>query len=147
MRTSCGRRWQEKTKNSTVSPPSGIKVIFSILSNLHSFTLLISAKIQISLQNKNCRYFIDVFFPIFTSDTGLNHCFICCQGIEIVRRKYEDKLRQTLARIEELIVAYEVDEIILGYPKNMNDSLGELLMVTIICQITRLTSGKHREYV
>lgn len=50
---------------------------------------------------------------------------ITAQGVEIVRRKSENKLRQTLARIEELIVEYEVDEIVLGFPKNMNDTLGE----------------------
>lgn len=50
---------------------------------------------------------------------------ITAQGIEIIRRKSEDKLRQTLARIEELILEYEVSEIVLGLPKNMNDSLGE----------------------
>lgn len=50
---------------------------------------------------------------------------ITAQGIEIIRRKSESKLRQTLARIEELIVEYEVDEIVLGYPKNMNDTEGE----------------------
>ncbi len=50
---------------------------------------------------------------------------ITAQGLEIVRRKSENKLRQTLARIEELIVEYEVDELVLGYPKNMNDTLGE----------------------
>ena len=50
---------------------------------------------------------------------------ITAQGIEIVRRKSESKLRQTLARIEELITEYEVDELVLGFPKNMNDTLGE----------------------
>jgi len=50
---------------------------------------------------------------------------VTAQGIEIVRRKSENKLRRTLARIEELIVEYEVDEIVLGYPKNMNDTEGE----------------------
>ena len=50
---------------------------------------------------------------------------ITAQGVEIVRRKYEDKLRQTLARIEELIREYEVDTIVLGLPKNMNDTEGE----------------------
>lgn len=50
---------------------------------------------------------------------------ITAQGIEIIRRKEENKLRQTLARIEELITQYEVKEIVLGYPKNMNDTLGE----------------------
>lgn len=49
---------------------------------------------------------------------------ITAQGIEIIRRKDENKLRQTLARIEELIVEYEVEEIVLGLPKNMNDTLG-----------------------
>lgn len=47
------------------------------------------------------------------------------QGIEIVRRESENKLRKTLARLEELIVSWEVTEIVLGYPKNMNDSIGE----------------------
>lgn len=50
---------------------------------------------------------------------------ITAQGIEIIRRKEENKLRQTLARIEELITQYAVTEIVLGYPKNMNDTLGE----------------------
>jgi putative Holliday junction resolvase len=56
---------------------------------------------------------------------------ITAQGIEIIRRKSESKLRQTLARIEELIVEYEVDEIVLGYPKNMNDTLGERIQKTL----------------
>ncbi len=51
--------------------------------------------------------------------------FLTAQGIEIIRRKEENKLRKTLARIEELILEYEVEEIVLGYPKNMNDTLGE----------------------
>ncbi len=50
---------------------------------------------------------------------------ITAQGIEIIRRKEENKLRQTLARIEELIAEYEVTEIVLGFPKNMNDTIGE----------------------
>ncbi len=50
---------------------------------------------------------------------------ITAQGIEIIRRKEENKLRQTLARIEELILQYEVTHIVLGFPKNMNDSLGD----------------------
>ena len=47
------------------------------------------------------------------------------QGITIIRRKEENKLRQTLAQIEELIQEYEVTEIVLGNPKNMNDTLGD----------------------
>ncbi len=49
---------------------------------------------------------------------------ITAQGVEIVRRKSEGKLRQTLARIEELIQEYQVEKIVLGYPKNMNNSEG-----------------------
>ena len=50
---------------------------------------------------------------------------ITAQGMEIIRRKEENKLRQTLARIEELIVEYGVEEIVLGLPKNMDGSIGE----------------------
>ena len=49
---------------------------------------------------------------------------LTAQGIEIIRRKEENKLRQTLARIEELIVEYGVEEIVLGLPKNMNATEG-----------------------
>lgn len=47
------------------------------------------------------------------------------QGIEIIRRKQENKLRQTLARIEALIQEYEVESIVLGFPKNMNNTIGD----------------------
>lgn len=50
---------------------------------------------------------------------------ITAQGIEIIRRKDENKLRQTLARIETLVAEYEVEKIVLGLPKNMNDTIGE----------------------
>lgn len=49
---------------------------------------------------------------------------ITAQGIETIRRKDETKLRQTLARIEELIKEYKVELIVLGYPKNMNNTIG-----------------------
>lgn len=51
--------------------------------------------------------------------------FLTAQGIEIVRRKSQGKLRQTLARIEELKEEYEVGKIVLGFPKNMNNTEGE----------------------
>lgn len=53
------------------------------------------------------------------------------QGIEIIKRKDENKLRRTLARIEELILQYQVKEIVLGLPKNMNDTLGERVELTL----------------
>ena len=50
---------------------------------------------------------------------------LTAQGVEIVRRKAPTKLRQTLARIEELVNEYGVEKIVLGYPKNMNNTEGE----------------------
>lgn len=50
---------------------------------------------------------------------------LTAQGVETIWRKQENKLRQTLARIEELISEYQVERIVLGYPKNMNNTVGE----------------------
>ena len=50
---------------------------------------------------------------------------LTAQGVEIIRRKSAGKLRQTLARIEELVEQYEVETIVLGYPKNMNNTEGD----------------------
>lgn len=49
---------------------------------------------------------------------------ITAQGIEVIRREQENKLRRTYARIEELIQEYGVEKIVLGYPKNMNNTIG-----------------------
>lgn len=50
---------------------------------------------------------------------------LTAQKVETVWRKQENKLRRTLARIEELIAEYEVEKIVLGFPKNMNNTVGE----------------------
>lgn len=51
---------------------------------------------------------------------------VTAQGVEIIRREAENKLRRTYARIEEIIAQYGgVDRIVLGYPKNMNGTIGE----------------------
>lgn len=50
---------------------------------------------------------------------------ITAQGVETITRNEENKLRRTCARIEELIREYQIETIVLGYPKNMNDTLGE----------------------
>lgn len=55
---------------------------------------------------------------------------LTAQGVEIIRRQEENKLRRTYARIEELIVEYEVEEIVLGLPKNMNATEGERVALT-----------------
>lgn len=50
---------------------------------------------------------------------------LTAQGIETIQRKEENKLRKTLARIEELIKEYEVTKIVLGFPKHMNNDIGD----------------------
>lgn len=50
---------------------------------------------------------------------------LTAQGVEVIHRKQENKLRQTLARIEELISEYGVDRIVVGYPKHLNNTIGE----------------------
>lgn len=50
---------------------------------------------------------------------------ITAQGVETIERKEENKLRKTLARIEELAKEYDVEKIVLGFPKNMNNTIGE----------------------
>ena len=94
---------------------------------------------------------------------------ITAQGLEIIRRKEENKLRRTLARIEELIEEYEVEEIVLGLPKNMNATEGirvDLTMefreklerrtglpvimwderlTTVVAEKTRIEAGIRRE--
>ena len=50
---------------------------------------------------------------------------ITAQAVETIWREKPSKLRQTLARIEELVNQYGVEKIVLGFPKNMNDTEGE----------------------
>ncbi len=50
---------------------------------------------------------------------------LTAQGIGIIRRKSPDKLRRTLAEIEGLVEQYGVQTIVLGYPKNMNNTEGD----------------------
>jgi putative Holliday junction resolvase len=47
------------------------------------------------------------------------------QSLETITRKEENKLRKTLARIEALIQEYQVEKIVLGYPKHMNNEQGD----------------------
>ena len=46
-------------------------------------------------------------------------------GVEIVRRDSEKRLRRTCARIEEIIIAEQVDEIVIGLPLNMDGTEGD----------------------
>lgn len=55
---------------------------------------------------------------------------ITAQPYETIERKSANKLRQTLSRIESIITEYGIEKIVLGYPKNMNNTLGERALVT-----------------
>ena len=44
------------------------------------------------------------------------------QGVEIIRRNNPSEHKQSLGRIAELIDQYGVDTIVLGYPKNLDNS-------------------------
>jgi len=50
---------------------------------------------------------------------------LTAQAVETIGRKEENKLRRTCARIEELIKEYDVEKIVLGLPKHMNNDIGE----------------------
>ena len=50
---------------------------------------------------------------------------LTAQAVETIERKEENKLRRTCARIEELIREYGVDRIVLGFPKHMNNDIGD----------------------
>ena len=50
---------------------------------------------------------------------------ITAQPLLTIERKQEDKLRQTLAKIEALAAEDGADRLVLGLPKNLNNTLGE----------------------
>ncbi len=55
---------------------------------------------------------------------------LIAQPLVTIERKQANKLRQTYAAIEKIIVEQEVELIVLGYPKNMNNTLGERVEAT-----------------
>ncbi len=62
-----------------------------------------------------------------TKTVGVAVCdelMLTAQGVETIFRKKPGHLRGTCQRIEELIDEYHVEKIVLGYPKNMDDSEG-----------------------
>lgn len=56
-------------------------------------------------------------------------CLIA-QPLETIERKQENKLRQTYARIEALVEEHEVDKIVVGLPKMMNNTEGPRVQAT-----------------
>jgi putative Holliday junction resolvase len=53
------------------------------------------------------------------------------QGVEIIRRKQEENIKPSLNRLKELIDQYNIEKIVLGLPKNMNNTLGPRAEKTI----------------
>jgi putative Holliday junction resolvase len=47
------------------------------------------------------------------------------QGLEIIRREEENNLKKSIVRLKEICKEYGVESIVLGYPKNMNNTEGE----------------------
>ena len=64
---------------------------------------------------------------VATSDPLL----LTAQGLEIIRREKPGKLRTTLARIKAICDEYQVESIVLGNPKNMNNTEGERVEKTL----------------
>ncbi|MDR2903527.1 MAG: Holliday junction resolvase RuvX [Clostridiales bacterium] len=61
------------------------------------------------------------------------------QGLEVIRRKEEKNLKDSIARIKEIAESYNAEKIILGYPKNMNNTEG------IRCEKTQLFKERLAE--
>ncbi|OOB79865.1 MAG: Holliday junction resolvase [Epulopiscium sp. Nele67-Bin002] len=56
---------------------------------------------------------------------------LTAQGLEIIRRVDPLNIKPTVNRIAEICDQYKVDKIVLGLPKNMNDTIGERAQVTL----------------
>ncbi len=56
--------------------------------------------------------------------------FLAATPVEIIRRNHPNKLRKTLARIEALILEYDVGKIILGNPLMLSGDEGERVRLT-----------------
>ena len=76
---------------------------------------------------------------------------ITAQPVETITRKEENKLRKTYARIEEIISQNDVDRIVVGLPKNMNNTVGERVVMwderltTVSAEKALMESGVRRE--
>ena len=56
---------------------------------------------------------------------------ITAQPIEIIRRDNEESIKKSIARIKELVKLHNIGVIVLGYPKNLNNTEGERCRKTI----------------
>ena len=46
-------------------------------------------------------------------------------GLEVIKRKFPNKFKTDLKRIKQIVDEYNVEKIILGFPKSMNNTCGE----------------------
>ncbi|MEI3163280.1 MAG: Holliday junction resolvase RuvX [Lachnospirales bacterium] len=53
------------------------------------------------------------------------------QGVEIIRRQDENNLKASIERLKEICHKYEIEQIVLGCPKNMNNTEGERVKKTV----------------
>ncbi len=52
------------------------------------------------------------------------------QGVEIIRRQEENNLKNSMERLAQLCKEYGIETIVLGYPKNMNNTMGDRAIKT-----------------
>lgn len=64
---------------------------------------------------------------------------LTAQPLETITRERESKLRKTYARLEKLMEEYQVEKIVVGLPKKLNNEEGER------CEKTREFAGKLEE--
>lgn len=56
------------------------------------------------------------------------------QALEVIKRSNSTEYKKSISRIAQWIKEYEVDTIVLGYPKNMDNTEGERCQKTKIFQ-------------
>lgn len=52
------------------------------------------------------------------------------QGLSVIRRENENEYKKSLLKLSEIIKEYEVEAIVLGYPKNLDNSEGDRCIKT-----------------
>ncbi len=62
------------------------------------------------------------------------------QGLEVLRRQDEKSIRKSIQRLSEIIRDMEINEIVLGYPKNLNNTEGDRCQKTLLFK-ERLTEN------
>lgn len=54
------------------------------------------------------------------------------QGLETIRRKQETDIKESIQKIANLVEQYQVQKIVIGFPKNMNNTCGERAEKTLL---------------